>query len=481
MYDLEGDDDGPDNKQRREWIEIYNSGDNIDLKDWKLYEAKTNHGIDSVPEGGDVFLSSNSYAVIVDKPEVFKEEHPNFSGVIFDSAFNLNNTGETLIIRNSDLVDVDSVNYSSDQGANGDGNSLQKINGIWKPAIPTPGEANSQDSQFTEEGSSEDSSDDPQDETSPPTTTTTTPTSTPTPTTTYKIEPQIFAQIIPPVDIPIAGADFLFEAKSYGLLKEPLLNAEYQWTFGDGSKAKGQKVLHNYQYPSDYLVVLEVISGKYSASNRLRVKVIPSEIIISSLKMSLNENFIELYNPSKNEINLSWWRLRSDNLYFTLPKNTILLPKAYLKLPFSVTKLLPRENSVVQLLYPNGMVAFNFVKEKIIEQKLIAPVIGNYEPLSTQNQKVSETKSESFIYTVEKPTEIEKSEGAPNNQTASIKDSINEEELNSVGVGPPQTEDTGKFKFPLNKWSLVLGGITLIAVAGVGYATKLDLENEKPF
>ena len=55
MYDLEGDDDGPDNKQRREWIEIYNSGDNIDLKDWKLYEAKTNHGIDSVPEGGDVF------------------------------------------------------------------------------------------------------------------------------------------------------------------------------------------------------------------------------------------------------------------------------------------------------------------------------------------------------------------------------------------------------------------------------------------
>ncbi|MFH1402589.1 MAG: lamin tail domain-containing protein, partial [Patescibacteria group bacterium] len=270
MYDLEGDDDGSDNKQRREWIEIYNSGDGIDLSDWKLYEAETNHGIDSVLEGGSVFLLANSYAVIVDKPEVFKAEHPNFSGVIFDSAFNLSNTGETLIIRNSNLDDINEVTYSSEQGANGNGNSLQKISeGNWGACSPTPGAPTASDcllpiggivvvENFSEEEPPETS----QTQLEKPVLTSTTPVS----ATTYKTEPQIFASIIPLVDTPIAGADFFFEAEAFGLKNEPLLNAKYQWSFGDGAKAEGQKVLHNYQYPSNYLAILEVISGEYSVS-----------------------------------------------------------------------------------------------------------------------------------------------------------------------------------------------------------------------
>ena len=233
--------------------------------------------------------------------------------------------------------------------------------------------------------------------------------------------------------------------------------------------------MHNYSYPGEYLVVLEVISGEYSTCDKLKIKVIPSELNISKVNMGLNDNFIELYNPSKYETNLSWWRLRVDNKFFTLPKNTILLPQNYLKLSFDVTKLLPRENSVVQLLYPNGMLAFNFLRR--IEPKQV-----NYKPKNKQEETLIIQKP--MVYSVEKPAE-----NNLNNQVATI---INSSVIKnkSVGVQPPQSlrvvneeenKKKGKFKFPINKWSFLLGGIILIAIVGMGYATKLDADNEKPF
>jgi hypothetical protein len=132
MYDLDGADSG------REWIEIFNnSNESVNLENWRFYEAETNHKLKLFL--GEVVLIPGAYLIIADNPGKFLLDWPAFIGTIFDSTFSLSNTGETLIIRNGELVDVDTVSYISDMGANGDENSLQKINRVWVAASPTPG------------------------------------------------------------------------------------------------------------------------------------------------------------------------------------------------------------------------------------------------------------------------------------------------------------------------------------------------------
>ncbi|OGI57341.1 hypothetical protein A3B85_00460 [Candidatus Nomurabacteria bacterium RIFCSPHIGHO2_02_FULL_37_13] len=135
MYDLKtGSDDG------REWVEVFNNSDApADLSILKFFEAETNHKLKWIQ--GDANIPAKGYALIVSDPIKFKIDWPNFSGIIFDSSFSLSNDGEILAIKNEDLL-VDQYDYKSSSGGGGDGKSLQKINGSWREAIPTPGKEN---------------------------------------------------------------------------------------------------------------------------------------------------------------------------------------------------------------------------------------------------------------------------------------------------------------------------------------------------
>lgn len=142
MYNLQsGSDSG------REWIEVYNKGTSpVPLTEWKLYENGANHKIIAA---GDVnTLAPASYAVIADNAADFKNDWPEFSGQLFDSAFSLSNTGETLTMRNASSSDVDALSYQSSWGAAGDGNSLDRApgeTGTFVARRPSPGAAMSSD------------------------------------------------------------------------------------------------------------------------------------------------------------------------------------------------------------------------------------------------------------------------------------------------------------------------------------------------
>jgi len=141
MYDLAGADDG------REWIEIYN-GDSrpVDLSKWKISENSTNHNLNFTSSS---VLPPDTYAVITDDKEKFLEDYPNYSGLIFDSTFSLSNEGEKIELKNNNLL-IDSLDYCKLWGGSGDGNSLQRISleeepnkaENWRGAPPTPGAAN---------------------------------------------------------------------------------------------------------------------------------------------------------------------------------------------------------------------------------------------------------------------------------------------------------------------------------------------------
>ena len=138
MYNLEGADNG------FEWVEITNTGSTaVDVGKWRLFEGDTNHTLE-LAKGESTLLLPGGSAVIADNPEKFLVHWPGV-GVVFNSAFSLSNTGETLTLKNAKLEVADQVSYTTALGAAGDSGSLQRLpaqagqGDTFVAALPTPG------------------------------------------------------------------------------------------------------------------------------------------------------------------------------------------------------------------------------------------------------------------------------------------------------------------------------------------------------
>lgn len=339
MYDLDGSD------SKREWVEIFNSGnDAVSLSGWRFYENSSNHKLTLIQ--GDESIASGGYAVITNNAEKFLLDWPKFSGTIFDSSFSLSNSGEQLIVRDSELMDIDSVIYSSEQGANGDGNSLYYTGVKWSSGNPTPGSGSlivstNSTSQKTNQVDNSPS---------------------PNKGSNSFVEKKIFAQIINSDKydrVVTVGADSLFKGRAVGLSGDVISGARYAWSFGDGGRKEGKSILYHYRYPGKYIVVLDVSSGEYSATDRILVSALPAQVLVTNV----TKNKIEILNQSNLEIDFSWWVLKVGDNSFTIPKNTIVLPKQSVTFSSEVTKLSPEKISDVLFLYPNG-VPVSFKREQ---------------------------------------------------------------------------------------------------------------------
>lgn len=131
MYDLaEGSDSG------REWIEVY-AIQAVDLTKLKVVENGSNHAITATAAAS---IPLGAYAVIADNPTKFRNDHPSYAGFLFDSAFSLNNNGESISLADTAGSVIDVVAYTNASG-NGTGDSLQRNVGEnqFRPGIPTPG------------------------------------------------------------------------------------------------------------------------------------------------------------------------------------------------------------------------------------------------------------------------------------------------------------------------------------------------------
>lgn len=342
MYDPAGNDAGSGSSSAsREWIEIKNDGDiEIDVSSLKFRENDTDHGL--ALKQGSVVLPPGGYAIIASSDQRFLEDFPAYSGALFDSSFSLSNEGEALVIKYTGDVIIDSVTYEVAWGGKNDGNSLQKSGGSFIAALPTPGGGTSAGSTPFSVSSS----------------TPATPSSNTNQSSNWPVEQQIFANAGPDKTATV-GADMVFEGKALGLEKKPIENARFLWNFGDGTTKEGKSVLYAYKYPGEYIVVLDVSSGYFSASDRVLIKAENSKIIISSLGTSQN-NFIELTNPSNYDIDISLWMLRSGMTTFFLPARTYIAGNKKLIFASDTTKIIPQKGERVELLYPNGSLATLF-------------------------------------------------------------------------------------------------------------------------
>ena len=114
----------PGNDNDHEWLEIYNSGAiEADITKLRLNEDEKNHTLKNIT---GAVLRPGLYAVIAENTTQFLADYPDFSGLLFDSAWSsLSNTGEliSLVVEKDGILD--SVLYNSTWGGNGF--SLEKI------------------------------------------------------------------------------------------------------------------------------------------------------------------------------------------------------------------------------------------------------------------------------------------------------------------------------------------------------------------
>ncbi len=374
MYDLEGTD------TNREWIEVENTGSSAeDLSKWFFFSDNTKHSL--VPQSASE-VPAGGYAVIVQNVTSFRSDWPNFSGLIFDSSWTgFNNEGEDIALKDPNQNIVSPVSFNSSMGGSGNGNSLQKVGGSWVEGGPTPGASNQGGSGGGGEGE---------------TNTSTTQTQSDTKVVKKKeIEtPVIATSIISPTTV-FSGIPFKITAKTEGYSKEPLTMGRFVWNFGDGNvkvEAEHKPFDYVYKYPGDYVITLSyyrVFSNtKIDATDRLTIKVLPSEVLISSVGGE-SDPYVEVENKSSFEVDLSNWVIKSYLHSFIIPPGTIILPGKKLKFSQQATNFNYTDLQYLILQSSIGEIAYTY--------PAIKPKVASNYRVNSQSSKSNSTPSNSDV------------------------------------------------------------------------------------
>lgn len=445
MYDLEGTDTG------REWIEIKNTGgESVDISDWKLFEANVNHKL--VPVGSGV-IPPGGFGIIVDSLEKWKIDYPRFNGLVFDSAFSLGNSGETLILRDGNGVDVDSVSYTADMGAQGDGYSLQKTSqGIFVGAVVTLGSDTTVSQGTVRENTETDNETTEERSVSQIKNTDTSSThSSQTIANTSFDAPELIVTS-GRSRIGFVGTPMHFEAKIQKMKEIPAGNgASHVWSMGDGSSKSGQFISHVYQYSGDYIVILNSSMGGADAVSKVSVKIIEPKVAITES----SPEYVEITNNDTYEINIGGWVIETGTSRATIPQDTIVSPRNKIRLPIAYLNLrnlgnelrlknpLGKEVSLssiaslsihpdeLTILLPDGMTEESFRQK--IARALETTQYNSLAQIKPVSQVFADnTPATTSPYNVESDNTLAEVKTATSTQTASVLYSLTDAEIETV-------------------------------------------------
>jgi len=346
---------GTDVSASDEWIELKNtSNEAVDITGWTLKSSDDTPTINL--EGT---IAPNGFSLLE------RTNDDSVSGILADLIYvgALSNSGEFLTIYDFSQNIIDSINASDgwQVGDNATKETMQRTSsGEWITATGTPKAANTGASSGNEP---EEEDDDDGDEIS--TDSSETSTYIPTPIQTITVDAGNTKRTT------VVGADIIFKGTAFGLNGEPIENARFVWSFGDGSMREGGTVAHAYRYAGEYVVVLEGASSAYSSSDRIDVEVIPADIFITDVG-STNDFFISLVNKTAYEINLESWILRAGAGNFRIPHNTFIPPDKTVQFAQDITGL--TKHNDIALLYPNGKIADIYQKQVQTNMPAQAPI-----------------------------------------------------------------------------------------------------------
>jgi hypothetical protein len=191
-------------------------------------------------------------------------------------------------------------------------------------------------------------------------------------------EPLIFritTKIISPKTV-TAGIPFPLSSITNSNQGQTYAVGKFVWNFGDGMTrevGKSDSFDYTYEYPGEYVVTLSYFDSVFSktadATNKITIKVIPSEISISSVGDSANP-FVEIENKSNSEIILSDWVITGGIHYFKIPDGTVLLPNKKIKLSPKITGFTGEDIQSVSIINPNKDIVATYPAIKTDIKKL---------------------------------------------------------------------------------------------------------------
>lgn len=359
MYDPLGSDSG------REWIEIHNTtGSSVNVTTYKFFESGVNHGL--VSYQGGTTLAHNEFAVIADNPQKFLQDVPSYTGLVFDSAFSLLNSGEELILKDASGVAIDTVTYVPSVGGQDDGSTLSRIDGTWVRGDATPGASNQE--AIAQAPSVVASS-----------------------TTTGQV---ISGQTSPPLaDIVmylptektvVAGAPTEFSVFATTRASKDIPNMVYTWGFGDGGMATGSSTVYTYAYPGVYMLSVRGTNGSIEGNAKMKVRVIMPDITISHIGTGKYGTYVALHNPNAYDIDMSQWYLEIGGSKYQFPKTTEILARATTTISgkaMGFASTTPQVSVLVRLLFPT--------QEEIARHTVSAVVVADVSVRATSSPALS--------------------------------------------------------------------------------------------
>jgi len=311
---------GSDADPSHEWIELYNfSNSPTDLTGWTLTSEDgaiditltgtlSPHGVGVLERGGDSSVPG------VTALQIYTGE--------------MNNAGGSLTLKNASGTPADAAPGGTNwTGIGGKSTAPIKTSqrtrtGSWITAAPTPGLENAQVSDL------------PTDTTVGTTTTTTAPTVGGNTVTKRggggsSQKKSAFNVTIIASTTAYTGKPAIFKAVTTKLDQTNLLSQSHYWNFGDTVTSTGTKVTHSFEFPGEYVVMVESSTTRNkSVYTRHDITVLPHALALATT----TEGNIVITNVSAEEFTLDGYTLSGEDFKLVFPRNSILKSKAAITL-----------------------------------------------------------------------------------------------------------------------------------------------------
>lgn len=336
---------GTDANPSHEWIELYNlSTTPTDLAGWTI---TSEDGSLSVTLSGT--LSPHGVGLIERGTD---SAVPGVTALLtYDGE--MSDAGGTLTLKDNTGAPVDSAPGGTNWAGIG-GKSTTPIKtaqrtrmGAWVTATPTPGLDNAQVS-------------DPVIDTTVGTTTSTT-----LPTVSGSVTRSSgggSSAKRDPLTIVRASSTALYVGKPVTFMtgtasSRTTLTHGYYWNFGDAETTTGKTVTHIYQFPGEYVVMVEATSTRNKPTTaRLDVEILPYALVLGTT----TEGNITLTNINDTDVVLDDYTIAGGSFSLVFPRNSILKPKA----AYTLTRAKVADAQIIEVIDP---------EDDVVARLMLAP------------------------------------------------------------------------------------------------------------
>jgi len=108
----------------------------------------------------------------------------------------------------------------------------------------------------------------------------------------------------------------------------------FHWAFGDGTEWNGLSATHTYEYPGNYIVVVDASRFGDEAVAEAKIKVVTPHISVSNV----TSDFVTIENSGDDEINIGNWAIADTKERYVIPQDTIVAANSSVTIPATVMK-----------------------------------------------------------------------------------------------------------------------------------------------